>query len=40
MTLENYFRIARWRSEGRDLSTWWLAKRATDWAMWIYRVHK
>jgi hypothetical protein len=40
MTLENFFRVARWRSEGRNLSAAWLARRAEAWALWIYRVNK
>lgn len=38
MTLENFFRIARWRSEGRnDMPSLWYATRAVAWSRWIYR---
>ena len=40
MTLENYFRVMRWRSEGRPYDTKSLAVRAHAWAIWIYRSKK
>lgn len=38
MTLETLFRIARWKSEGRQVETDKLVRWAQSWAKWIYRI--
>jgi hypothetical protein len=37
MTLETYFRIARWKSEGRPIGYEKLSAWGNAWARWIYR---